>query len=179
MQIPPFTIVYRSPQEGARAAGHAPGDADQERLSGQLRLIGPVSHKGARSLRGLNPPLGHTLIPSACQLSSARLNAGLADVRRVVKELRPVVEDLTRAPEVVSVAVWDLDAHVGGLPGVIAALNRAQTAFTFLYLQAPLPAGLVTRGRFFPDWAKSRHKKNWALGEEDLKDFDDNLMSND
>jgi hypothetical protein len=125
-------------------------------------------------LKSLNPNLSNTLLDS----SLAQAEASEDPTQAAIERLRPVVEDLRRGSETVTVAIWDLDARVGLLPNIIDTLNEAQEVFTFFDLQAPIPAGLVIRSEHFASWARLRANKS-HVSKAEKSEFDDNLMSND
>jgi hypothetical protein len=139
------------------------------------RYLGAVSAAAPdllSDLNSLNPHLRRTLLTSSFGVGVRE------DVNEVLGRLRPVVEDISKGGQSVTVAFLDLDARVGGLPKVIESLNTAQTLFTFLDLQAALPAGLLIPSNKFSSWA--RHRVGWkrvTKGERDS--FEDNLMFND
>jgi hypothetical protein len=124
----------------------------------------------AKQLKELPPPLVRSLLASA-HLESGTEQLGIVDV------LQPVIADLSRAKDVVTVALWDIDARVGLLSEVIAVLNRSQPAFTFFNLQAPIPAGLVVDTAHSAAWARTRGKRRMTKTEQE--EFANNLMSDD
>jgi hypothetical protein len=177
MKDTPFTIVYRSPNESSDDLQ----EADQfGRGIFKQRLTESLSPDAAKSLNALNPNLSSCLIDSSCEMSSMPLSEEQVDVESALKALDSVLEDLRRASKVETVAVWDLDAHVGELPALVGLLNSVQTAFTFLSLQAPLPAGLVARREHFLDWAHSRKRQGrQRIQKKSAEAFENNLMSSD
>jgi hypothetical protein len=152
----------------------------------QLSLIDKAAPELVGPLAALNPNLAHTLLDS----SLSQVEVGEDWARAAAEKLRPVVEDLRRGTETVTVALWDMDARVGLLPSLIEALNEAQEVFTFFDLQAPVPAGLVVRAEYFDDWVKHRTKQApddftaWVRDSAEkervgARQFKDNLISND
>jgi hypothetical protein len=73
---------------------------------------------------------------------------------------------------VLTVAFWDLDARISGLPDIIDLLNEAQPAFTFFDLRAPVPAGLLIQSGNFVEWARRR------LGQRIAKSHQEDLHHN-
>jgi hypothetical protein len=125
----------------------------------------------AKALDSIDPNLSRTLI------SSIYTQKSVEPKERALTRLRSVVADLQRDKKVVTVAVWDLDTKVGGLPEVIGALNKAQSVFTFFELRAPVPAGLVIHSELFSQWSMKRLGKQ--VSKRDQADFNSNLMFND
>jgi hypothetical protein len=147
----------------------SPKQASANRYLGAVSAAAPDLLDG---LNSLNPDLRRTLLTSS-------FGAGVReDVNEVVGRLRPVVEDIRKGGQSVTVAFLDLDARVGRLPYVIEALNAAQPLFTFLDLQAPLPAGLLIPSDKFDSWARHRAGRK-RISKEEREGFVDNLMFND
>ncbi len=127
----------------------------------------------------LNPNLQQTLLST----SFAQTAIGVDD-EQAVATLKPVVADLKRDSEVVTVALWDLNSRSGQLPEVINLINSAQPLFTFFELQgAPLPTGLIGPPQRVEDWVRARlHKRGKRLTKkmrETLGAPGDNFIANE
>jgi hypothetical protein len=178
-----------SAKSAGGAKGRARGAKRAVELPPRLAFLGAAAPELVGPLASLNPNLTSTLLESSLSHSEV----GEDWERSAVERLRPVVEDLGRGVETVTVAVWDIDARVGLLPNVIEALNESQETFTFFDLQASIPAGLVVRSEYFDEWIEHRTKKRvedftaWVrdkaekkrVSEDERRGFGDNLWSND
>ena len=176
MKISPFTLIYQPRQGGLRSANDAPRAAGAlpdaglaPDTAGRLKSVREQSPDLAAALDSVNPNLRRTLIASTYAQEAAAPDEPVED------KLRHVCTDLRRVKKVVTVAIWDLDARVGGLGRLINKLNEAQPAFTFFELQAPLPAGLVIHADNFSSWARKRLGKRVGKGAG----FENNFMFDD
>jgi hypothetical protein len=141
-------------------------------LSEQMTTITSAAPDIVKSLKSWNPNLSNMLVASSFPAESRG-----ADEGKSIQSLRTVVEDLQRSKSVITVALWDLGAHVGLLSEVIDLLNQSQPVFTFFNLQAPVPAGLVIQAENFAAWARRRIGKKVDAKANQV--FQNNLMSND
>jgi hypothetical protein len=180
MSLPPFTLVYQShdllPEESTANQAPLLGKDAQVRafLASQLEYIRRAAPDLIDPIASLHPALQRTLL--AGTFAQAVAEAG-ADA---IATLKPVIEDLRRRDDVTTVALWDIDARVGGLPRIIEALNRAQELFTFFELQAPLPAGIVSRPERIIAWVRKRlHQQDKRLSKKAREEITHNVIAND
>lgn len=138
-------------------ASPAPAEA-YKAISDLIEEQNPAVAKGLSELPG---PLARSLVASALRPGSVEDRTTVAEV------LEPAVVDLSRNKDVVTVALWDVDARVGNLTHIVSRLNQAQPAYTFFTLQAAVPAGLVIDAEHSEAFARARGKR-WT------KDFDRN-----
>ncbi|MEN3331944.1 MAG: hypothetical protein V7641_1309 [Blastocatellia bacterium] len=176
MKLSPFTLIYRPEEEASERAKRrvdlaTPAAGDASDAHQRLQEVRQRDPGLAEVLESLNPKLSRTLIAStyAQKLVQPR--------EQVAAKLRRVVTDLQRSEKVVTVAIWDLDAQVGGLSAVIDTINKAQSAFTFFDLRAPVPAGLVIHADLFSQWARKRLGKRFSKTGQ--QDFQHNFMFSD
>src|SRR3954447_13481785 len=108
------------------------------------------------------PPFTLVHTPEGPQSGSARdkLRATLAaslDSGVLGKaSLERVDKELNRSGKVETAGIWDLGAWVGGLPGVVEAMNKAQPELVIFEVQAAVPAGLVSQPDRIAQWAEER-----------------------
>ncbi|HEX7174114.1 MAG TPA: hypothetical protein VF240_02355 [Pyrinomonadaceae bacterium] len=176
MKLSPFTLVYQPAREARvlssrRAATGVQGVGRVSELDARPEAVRELAPDLAGALNSFDPNLARTLIASTYAHESA------APDDPVEEKLWRVVTDMRRAEKVVTVAVWDLDARVGGLGRLVNALNEAQPVFTFFDLQAPLPAGLVISSEGFAEWARKRLEKR--VSKSQREGFTDNFMFDD
>lgn len=175
MKISPFTLIYQPHPGGLRSAldapraGMIPAASLVPDTAGRLKAVREKAPDLGGALDSINPNLSRTLIASSYAHEAAAPGEPVED------KLRHVFADLRREKKVVTVALWDLDARVGGLGRLINQLNEAQPTFTFFELQAPLPAGLVIHADNFSAWARKRLDKRVSKGAG----FENNFMFDD
>lgn len=161
MKLPPFTLVYRgiASTKGAPKAKTLPDTPDATRLLTRLGAI--------------KPELRQTLLQSVFPTNFVDDAAVLAGVPM----LEPVVEDLTRQPNVVTVGIWDIGSRVGMLPHMIEQLNRAQPAFTFFEVHASVPAGMIRRPEGVVAWAAEALGRK--LKKSEREEMEENVVDED
>jgi hypothetical protein len=174
MKLPPFTLVYRGPTKPdkrvAKLTGATPPTLGAKDLFRErLKVIRRAKPKLAMSLASLKPNLSNTLLRSSFMQAST---VPLIDALNL--NLRPVVEDLNRAQEVITVAIWDLGARVGGLPHLIYQMNAVQSSFTFFSIQAAIPAGPLTRSTNAADWVRQNRGR---LSKSELNEIASNVFA--
>lgn len=132
MKILPFTLVL---QPDVRKA-----QPNEEKGPTPLAVVKLRKPTLARRLQKFAPNLNAALLNSAFTngLTGAHANDS-------IETLSSVIEDLERQPKVTKVGLWDLGARAGFLPQLLIELNATQPAFTFFNIQAPTPAGLISR----------------------------------
>jgi hypothetical protein len=138
----------------------------------QLQEVRKVAPKLAEQLESFQPNLMRTLL-----ISSFAQQAIPIDAKKAVQKLKPILADLKRSEEVLTVAVWDLGAQPGGLSDIISRLNQAQRVFTLFELQAPIPAGLVIQPDYFAYWGRVRMRRRFS--KKVLQEIKQNMMFDD
>jgi hypothetical protein len=173
MKLSPFTLVYQ-PQASSSARRVAAAGSGLSQETDPARRLEDVRRSApdlAAALESFNPHLTRTLLASSYAHEAAAPDDPVED------KLRRVVADLQREAKVVTVAIWDLDAKVGGMSQLINALNDAQSAFTCFEFQAPLPSELVIHSGDFSVWARTRLGKRVSKSERE--GFANNFMFDD
>jgi hypothetical protein len=173
MKLPPFTLVYRGPakpdERVAKLTGGTPPTLSAKDLFRErLKVIRRAKPKLATSIASLKPNLSNTLLRSSFMQAST---VPLVDALNL--NLQPVVEDLNRAQEVITVAIWDLGARVGQLPQLIYQMNAVQSSFTFFSVQAAIPAGPLTRSTN-ADWVRQYTAR---LNKSELNEIASNVFA--
>jgi hypothetical protein len=157
-RLPPFTLIYDSVVDSGK-----PGD---------MEIVKRNAPNIAESIQrlGLNRNLEQAIIRRPFEQISQEPDG------HQFAELEPVIAELGRDQDVVTVAMWDLGARPGNLPQVISALNYSQPVFTFFELQgAPVPVGSIARDTRIVDFVRDRYR----MEEEDLsKEEEDQIKSN-
>ncbi|MBI1898509.1 MAG: hypothetical protein HYZ57_14740 [Acidobacteria bacterium] len=163
MKRPTFLLVHKK-------APPVPA-AEVKRALERIEL--PRDKPGA-ALRNYSPRFIETLFASTTGLPSLGIAGGGAGPEEKLSE---IVGDLTRRAKVDTVGIWDLDAYVTGLHGVIDALNAAQPAITFFEVQAAIPAGMISRREAIIAWAEKQ--LGGKLTPRDRKDIGQKTIADD
>ncbi|HSB09704.1 MAG TPA: hypothetical protein VLM38_09490 [Blastocatellia bacterium] len=176
MKLSPFTLIYQ-PEEGT-----AERSVERARISQSATSRVPSAQDRWHELRKKSPDLFKALKSFSPNLRNTLISSTFAQKsidpsEQVPSKLRRVVRELQRSKEVVTVAIWDLDAKVDGLTEVMETLNKSQPVFTFFDLRAPVPAGLVIHSEFFTEWARRRMK--FRVSKKEKANLRSNLMFND
>ncbi len=140
-------------------------------LKQRLQGIQKADSNLSKALKTLNPKLLHTLVGTSF--------ADITDVEptaQVLERLQRAVSNRQSAQGEISVGMWDLNAMVSGLEGLLQRLNAAQTRFTFFKSVAAIPAGLISDKERMKSWLQE-HKER--LSSSDLKDLEDNTIAED
>jgi hypothetical protein len=89
----------------------------------------------------------------------------------------PALPKGTRSAPRVVVGVWSLEAWLGGLGGLIDALNSTQSTFVFYEVNAAVPAGLISRPERVAVWYKEASGRK--PGKRVRENLEDNLIANE
>ncbi len=174
MKLSPFTLIYQPEREIAERQFRRDKTSKSTRKTLVDQNVQDVRKKApglVRALNSLSPNLSRTLI------ASTYAQKAVAPKERVKGKLERVLSELRQSKAGVTVALWDLDAKIGGISQLIGAINKGQPVFTFFELLAPVPAGLVVRSDGFKQWALRRFGKR--VTKRDEQDFQDNLLFDD
>lgn len=171
MKLSPFTLIYQAHAELEQPTSLRSGSKSSRKAEFKKSSATRSASNSIKGLNSLPPSLSRTLI------SSAERKHSVYAKQNPIGKLKTVVHDLNRSEKVLTVALWDLDAHVGGLPHIIEEINAVQTAFTFFELRAPIPAGLVISSGVFAKWARKRFPK--LIPKDEQTNLQNNFMFND
>lgn len=162
MSLPPFVVVHRP--------GVRPKDRE-ETVTTWLADIHREAPDLGRSLDSLKAPLRTSLLYSTL----GRGEGGVVPTRLVALDL--VTRDLERQKRVETVGLWDLGSRAGRLPLLVGNLNGAQTAFTFMQVQATAPMGFVSAKEWVAGWFHRHHRR--TLSPADRKLLQANVIADD
>jgi hypothetical protein len=146
-----FTIVNR------------PFDTSANRESLESDLLGKLREqiKGTAPTFEMIPPglmeaMVSTLLPGSFAKAAKTKGSGDVDI---LAQLPPDLVDAVRrislqATTATTVGILDLGAWVSRLPELLQVLNKAQSRYTFLEVQTPVPAGLIKTKEPLVAWAE-------------------------
>jgi hypothetical protein len=161
MKIPSFSLYQSLPKSSAQ--GKLDFEADIEHKVGQFIKAAPEM---APYLNALPKNLRRSIIDSSFGdlLDESPDPAAIDNVSRTLHEL-------TGAPKVQTVGIWDLDTTIGELPKLVAELNTAQPRFAFFHVHASVPSTLVTPGVQLASFVEEKSGKG-SLGGRETGNFD-------
>lgn len=144
-------------------------------LDEQIATIEEAAPELVERINALNPNLRRALLTN----SFAQTSVGDGSV--AVRMLAPVVKDLGRNTQVMTVALWDVNAWVTHLARVIEQLNYAQPLFTFFDYHIPLPVGLISPPERVIAWVREAlNRQNKRLTKKAREEIEhSNIIFND
>lgn len=136
MKIPSFSLYQSLPKLSAK--GKLDFDVDIEKKVDQFIKAAPEM---APHLNALPANLRRSIIDSSFGdlIDESPDPATIDNVSKTLHEL-------TSAPKVQTIGIWDLDTTIGELPKLVTELTTAQSRFAFFHVHASVPSTLVTPG---------------------------------
>lgn len=158
-----FTIVNR------------PFDTSASREKLESDLLGKLREqiKGTSPTSEVIPPglmeaMVSTLLPGS--FAKTTRTKGTRDVDIIAQLPADLVDAVRRlslqATTATTVGILDLGAWVSRLPDLLQVLNKAQSRYTFLEIQTPVPSGLIKTKEPLVAWAEKQLGRRLRPREE-------------
>jgi hypothetical protein len=161
MKLSPFTLVYK------------PYEKSQESAEGSNSSSSPTKTRVRYLLEESSSEAKRNLLKASVQFLSLNAESDDDEAGERMSAFETLAADLGKSSNVVTVGLWDLGTRAGNLPKIVSRLNEGQKTFTFYDLQAPVPAGLISRRERILSWAEKHggrkpQKINFAAHETNV-----------
>ncbi|HLZ36051.1 MAG TPA: hypothetical protein VKP13_18765 [Nitrospira sp.] len=165
MKMPPFTLVHDRSTDSRRQL--------QDLLNARIHAIEAAEPTLAASLKKQSQGFTKTLLATSLGTTGSHADS----VTDAIPNLRRVVEELERQPNVITVGIWDLGARVSRLPRMIEVLNAAQGLFAIFEVEAAIPAGMISRPERVVAWLHEQTGK--APNRKERSEIENNMIAED
>jgi hypothetical protein len=175
--ISPYTLVRRTP-----SADESSGASSLLVEASLRKQTGGLADQFAKLHPDLKRSLARSVVDYSVPKSNTDKQPGIVSQeiyksKRVTARASRLIKSLVESPEVLTVGILDLGAWLSRLPLLLEVLNKAQTVFRFVEIQAPVPSGLLKASNVIELWA-AKHLGR-SLTNTEKAELDGNVISDE
>jgi hypothetical protein len=147
-------------------------ESDDGATNDLTKLVGDSLRKQSVELASkfdkLSPSLKASLANSVTTFKVKRSGKKPSLQTQVSSSASVLVGDIVRSDSPKkTIGILDLGAWLSGLPKLSKVLSDAQTLFTFVEIQAPVPAGLLKQSSVIEKWASEKASKPLSKAQKE------------